>query len=328
MVQGFFGERGRRRGVQLIASRCGSGAGAALLAACALGALAPSAIATYPGRNGTLAAELHGFDRGGGLSWEILVMDPASGRVRRHVSPCSRPEGGYNPDYPEFSRGSCPHDPSFSADGQRLAFERDGRLAVARADGSQVTTLPSLTERDLDPHWSPDGSQLVFTGRRGGQSNVFLVHPSGAGLRQLTTSGGRAPAWSRDGRIAYVSSGQIHVLDPRGGGPTRLARGDHPDWASSGRSLAYEARGGAFRIVARAGARRKLLRRRARRPVFSPDGRRLAFTLSVRGDAPGSRSLYVARATGRRAKRIGRGGEQPEGSAWDAYLSTAWRPLR
>ena len=298
---------------------------ASVLAACALAGLVPSAIATYPGRNGRLATELHGFTRG--LDWwEILVMEPAAGRVLRTVSPCARSEGGGEPDDPDV--GSCPHDPSFSADGRRLAFERDGRLALAGADGSQVVTLPALTERDGDPQWSPDGSQLVFTGRRGGGSNIFVVGASGAGLRQLTARGGRMPAWSRDGRIAYVSNGQIYLLDQGGRGPVRLARGSHPDWAPSGRSLAYEARGSAYRIEARPGARRRLLRRRAGGPVFSPDGRRLLFTVPVRGNtSPGTRSLYVARASGRRAKRLGRGGEQPPDNEWNAYLSAAWQPL-
>ena len=150
----------------------------------------------------------------------------------------------------------------------------------------------------------------------------------GAGLRQLTSSGARAPAWSRDGRIAHVSSGRIYLLDPGGSRPAPLVRGDHPDWAPSGRSLAYEARGSAYRIEARRGARRKLLRRRAGRPVLSPDGRRLLFTVPVRGDTPPSRSLYVARANGRRAKRLALGGEQPPDNSWDAYLRAAWQPLR
>ena len=84
-----------------------------------------------------------------------------------------------------------------------MTFELEGRLATARADGSQLATLPPLTDRDEEPYWSPDGKQLVFTGSRGGTRNLHLVASGGTGLRQLTRAGGGSPTWSAGGKIAY-----------------------------------------------------------------------------------------------------------------------------
>ena len=84
-------------------------------------------------------------------------------------------------------------------------------------------------------------------------------------------------------------------------------------------------------MPAKKGAARRLLSRQAQRPVFSPDSKRIAFErpLRINGgkDSIGA-SIYTADLSGKRLKRIRRGGEQPVGSTFDYFTGVAWQALR
>jgi dipeptidyl aminopeptidase/acylaminoacyl peptidase len=105
--------------------------------------------------------------------------------------------------------------PSFSPDGQRLAF-------VSNLSGlPQVWTMPAaggfptLVTAFDDPvgfvNWSPDGQWLAFNVAPGGGLNeqVYVARPDGSGLRRLT-EGGRENnflgGWTHDGRHLFFSS--------------------------------------------------------------------------------------------------------------------------
>ncbi|HYP47445.1 MAG TPA: hypothetical protein VEQ61_02295, partial [Thermoleophilaceae bacterium] len=92
------------------------------LSTASLLAAAP-AQAALPGANGSLASEYRQIDRGGDDDREIQVFG-LDGKVGARHSPCARPE--FDPD-----TGICPRDPSFSPNGKRIAFAREGRLAIA-----------------------------------------------------------------------------------------------------------------------------------------------------------------------------------------------------
>ena len=114
--------------------------------------------AALPGRNGRIASVYHEFDRGGGLVLALRLLD-RSGRVRARFARCSRA------DESEPISGACPSAPAFSADGRQIAHGIGGRLALQDVAGGPPVVLPKLTARDADPHPSPDGHKLVFTGR-------------------------------------------------------------------------------------------------------------------------------------------------------------------
>lgn len=239
-----------------------------------------------------------------------------NGRVAARISRCSDPDGG-------DPTGICAHNPSFSANGKRIAFDRGRRLALAAPDGTRLATLPKLTVADSDPAFSPDGTMLVFTGLAGGKRNLYVVAVDGTGLSQLTRAGGRSAAWSSTGQIAYCAGGQVWRLRPGKPGRTRVAKGCHPDWSPSGRAIVYDHRRRIYRAATRKGAGRKLVRAHAQRPAFSPDGKLVAF----QDDAGSSyTSIYTVDArTGRGRKPIRRGGELDVGSVFHYFTSVAWQ---
>jgi Tol biopolymer transport system component len=119
---------------------------------------------------------------------------------------------------------------AFSGDGQQLVF------VTTRANGTaDLWTLDVRTRRakaltsgpggDYRPSWSPDGSWIAFTSDRGAglpfshgrwealqRTEIYLIHPDGSGLRQLTKRGEfcGSPKWSADSRrvITYCTTAQ------------------------------------------------------------------------------------------------------------------------
>lgn len=82
--------------------------------------------------------------------------------------------------------------PFLSPDG-RIVFTgyRDGtyRLMIMKPDGSELKPLLPMDDMEQTScSFSPDGKQIVFTGRRKGERNndLFLINSDGTRLRQLT----------------------------------------------------------------------------------------------------------------------------------------------
>ena len=94
------------------------------------------------------------------------------------------------------------HNPIWSPDGTRLAFERslqDGvEIYVMVTDGSSVARVTDSPADNADPTWSPDGTRLAFWSNRDGNSEIYSVSVDGSGLLRLTDLPGEdlQPRWS------------------------------------------------------------------------------------------------------------------------------------
>jgi len=122
---------------------------------------------------------------------------------------------------------------------QEVDWSRDGKWLVMRTDNGnagagdligkrlQGDTTPvvlvasSFTE--LHPAVSPDGRWLAYTSNESGNNEVY-VRPfpnTNDGRWQVSTAGGRAPRWSRDGKeLFFVDRGGTMVSAPIGAGST------------------------------------------------------------------------------------------------------------
>ena len=81
-----------------------------------------------------------------------------------------------------FLSGISAIDLDFSQDGKWIAYVSypDGALWRCRADGGERVQLTFPPVSVMLPHWSPDGTQIVYTDTQGGQSwKAFLISAQG-----------------------------------------------------------------------------------------------------------------------------------------------------
>lgn len=194
--------------------------------------------AAFPGANGRIA---YVSDRhtGGGEPAELYTIDP-DGTDRIQLTTTAGVEIG----------------PAWSADGAKIAFEREGDLFVINADGSgetNVTNSPATLESE--PAWSPDGTRLVF--RR--DNELFTIGVDGTNEVQLTDHPAFSnitdsdPDWSADGTKIVFSSdrddrtlfrSELYVMNADGTAETRLTNnaGQNdlaPNWSPDGTRIVW-----------------------------------------------------------------------------------------
>lgn len=69
----------------------------------------------------------------------------------------------------------------------------------------------------VTPFPSPDGQWLAFTSARGGEAQVWIMHPDGSGRQQVTWGEPHSfPAWSPDGQRLVCTRGQPTAGVPSG----------------------------------------------------------------------------------------------------------------
>ena len=148
------------------------------------------------------------------------------------------------------------YSPAWSPDGERIAFvsERDGKPTIytLHVDGTGLARLTSDSAIEADPAWAPDGHIAFASDRNAGSAgnmDLYVVNADGSNPMRLTTNGGTQPAWSRDGRLAYVAPCADYYCQPSiyvrsGSGrdvPLASEVADRPSWSPDGRKIAYTA---------------------------------------------------------------------------------------
>ncbi len=153
---------------------------------------------------------------------------------------------------------------AFSPDGRWLAVtaQRQGRDVLRVFDvhaAREVRRFDLPLEGANSPSWSPDGSQIVFSGNSGGITDLYIVNADGSGLQRLTSDkfGDLQPQWSPDGKtIAFASDRDSASFELLRFKPLRICLLDlasraitvipgqtglniNPQWAPDGRSIAF-----------------------------------------------------------------------------------------
>jgi len=194
------------------------------------------------------------------LSVELFLADAETGAVTRKI----------------LSTAADPHFDSLQYIQSSGAWDASGhRFALtALSAGEPVLLLIDTSGHDrsievglrgigeaYNPSWSPDGTTIVFSGLKGGQSDLFVYSLVTGNVDQLTADpfADLQPAWSPDGRtIALATDRFTSSLGALKFGPLRLglldvatgairpaldddvpAKQVNPQWAPDGRSIYF-----------------------------------------------------------------------------------------
>ena len=177
--------------------------------------------------------------------------------------------------------------------GGRIVFSsnRSGpwRIWSIRSDGSELKRLSDAAadEQDVDPVFSGDGRQILFTStpRRGARR---VADARGGRKKPARICAGDQAEWSPDGRsIVFRRQDKIYVRDLAAGGERLLSPADfvHPSgpaWSPDGKWIALACRGDGpnalYLLPAAGGAAVPVYDKHgACEPHWSPDGRRLVY---------------------------------------------------
>ncbi len=204
--------------------------------------------------------------------------------------------------------------PTWSRQGDRIAFQSDRDIYVMNADGGAQTRLNVVALCCMA--WSPDGQAIAFTTYNpwdfipSPHVTVVRVASGRAGRIARTLTNSMGPVWSPDGRKVAFSSWQNGnselYIAPVGSGGTLLrltnnaARDSDPQWAPNGQKIAFVSeRDGNTEIYvmnADGSAEINLTNNAASddNPQWSPDGQKIAFV----SDRDGNRGIYVMNLDG------------------------------
>ncbi len=136
-------------------------------------------------------------DRGGSMNLWRVSIDEASGKTRGEPEPITTPA-------PFFAHASL------SADGKRIVYTsalvtaniQQLALDLSGAVKGEPSWVTTGSRRWSDPDPSPDGEWVTFYSLVQPEGHLYVSHPDGTGLRQLTSDSAvdRLPRWSPDGK--------------------------------------------------------------------------------------------------------------------------------
>lgn len=249
------------------------------------------------------------------------------------TQPAFSPTGG-GLAYRAFCGGQCSYGIFTSTPGSDGLLGRDQRYWAGGPNPSTDGYPPSATSRN-NPSWSPDGGRLVYDKEGSLYVTTApkideFGNATRSEERRLTLGPADSqPAWSPDGReIAFTRCSApgkcgIHAISPSAaaGSPTRAVtddRNDHhdPNWAPDSGRIAFEigtSRGAGKGIwtIRRDGRDWRQVHGSGYEPAYSPDGTRIVLTKRS--------GVYTVRVDGSALREIARGAD---------LKNPDWQPLR
>jgi Tol biopolymer transport system component len=238
-------------------------------------------------------ADLYAVSSGGGQVHRITNLQT------NHTTPALSPDGSEIAyAWAQCTGGGC-NDHSYSGPVEPPYPPSGIRVLKADGSGERILTDPGDCTYDSMPTWSPNGSTILFSESRCAKApELFTVPAAGGPVHDLGIVGSD-PAWGPS-RIAYVGDAKsdpgLWTASPDGSNRVKVAAaGSDPAWSSDGR-LAYikrPAKGTALVV----GSTQKTLRFASVSALaWSPDGTRLVIT--ARATPTGPSDVYTIKPDG------------------------------
>ncbi|PYU75304.1 MAG: hypothetical protein DMG49_03220 [Acidobacteria bacterium] len=101
-----------------------------------------------------------------------------------------------------------------SPDGKTIVFELVGDIFTLPIEGGQAKLISGGMAFDSQPKFSPDGQWITFISDREGSENIWIMHPDGTGVKQVSkdpNSEFTSPNWAPDGKYVFVSKAQFGI---------------------------------------------------------------------------------------------------------------------
>ncbi len=208
-----------------------------------------------------------------------------------------------------------------SPDGKTIVFDLLGDIYQMPMVGGKATPLRTGIAWEVQPRFSPDGSQILFTSDAGGGDNIWIMDADGKEARQVTKESFRLlnnAAWTPDGQYIVarkhftsqrsLGAGEMWMYHVSGGSGIQLTKRkndqqdvNEPTVSPDGRYVYFSEDmypGGFFQYNKDPNSQIYVIKRYDRqedkletivrgpggacRPQISNDGKRLAFVRRVR----------------------------------------------
>ena len=277
----------------------------------ALLVVAPTALASFPGKNGLIA-----FEKSKGAIPDIWVLDPKTGKQ----TDLTRTPQVYE------------HGAAFSPDGRTIAFawedfrSNTNGIGVIRSDGKGMKHVTTGNEDHFmfQPSFTADGKTILYTKRFDPNSgySIFGVSSKGGPERQITFGGnpeGEAdlfPLGGPDGRIAFLhdslSAPAVERIASIGGAVIPAGQHAASDWSPDGKRFVYETNHGISSSAIDGTGELKLadLPTKDMEPSYSPDGKWVVWTNES------SHDLWIVPAGGGTPKNLTHQAGFEHGPSW------------
>ena len=122
-----------------------------------------------------------------------------------------------------------------SPDGKEIVFDLLGDIYIMPITGGEATVLRVGLALDVQPHFSPDGTKVLFTSDDGGGDNVWIMNKNGGHSKAITKETFRLlnnPVFTPDGKYIIarkhftsgrsLGAGELWMYHISGGGGLQL----------------------------------------------------------------------------------------------------------